>query len=391
MPRATKLCVRFAAVVVALMMTRGVTGALLPTLDVSFPSSVVARVTCAQTYSLPSSGLYFLAMDEGEANTYYEYTEPIDSNSDWTTGPNSINKARHRLRWEGNANGVGYTLSLEVLLYPTQWVLLADVATTFAPPSHTSSDSEALIEWINSLLGSATTTGAEWALHRPGATSACILPVRGTIGGDRPDAFQQLHKVAVLPGWNQPLPSDLFAGSVPISDTGFGRRFIHYMFATAERQPTSPPTIPQHVPVILWLQGGPGCSAKAGLFTEVGQFRLRGSSNATLERNPYSWTRFAHVLAIDAPVGVGFSMSEGLAGPAHLTDESTAQQNWQFLQRLLSAFFPHLANNPFFIAGESYGGVFVPTLADTIVRNHRSGTLCTPYSIYMYTNYFACH
>ena len=121
------------------------------------------------------------------------------------------------------------------------------------------------------------------------------------------------------------------------------------------------------------LYCGPGCSAMAGMWTEVGPFRLQDSSNTTLERNPYSWTRFAHVLIIDAPIGVGYSMSEVEAGPAEHTDESTATQNWQFLQRAFSAIFPQLAENPFFIAGESYGGIFVPTLAAKIVDAHNAG------------------
>ena len=39
------------------------------------------------------------------------------------------------------------------------------------------------------------------------------------------------------------------------------------MLAEAEQQPET-------APVVLWLQGGPGCSGMAGMFTEVGPFRL---------------------------------------------------------------------------------------------------------------------
>ena len=66
-------------------------------------------------------------------------------------------------------------------------------------------------------------------------------------------------------------------------------------------------------------------------------------------------------------------MSEVEAGTAAHTDESTALQNWQFLQRSFSAFFPHLAGNPFFITGESYAGVYIPTLAAKIVDAHKAG------------------
>ena len=388
---------------------------------------------CAASVAV-SANIYLLSMEEsgGGSLTYYEYTQPIDPNSEWKS-PSTVNPARHRLRWTRSAAGAGaagtWTLSLEQLKYPARWELLA-TTTVGAQPLDASDPHAALGGLIDSLrpptsqCDSGAGAACQWALHVPAGSSgspaeACFPPngeftavrccntakssqgdsacwgggytfarccagpshssgctspvLAGSVAAAAAESLQEPHRVSELPGWTQPLPSKLFAGSVPVVESGFGRRYIHYMLAEAEHQQTSPGQAPDQVPVVLWLQGGPGCSAMSGMWTEVGPFQLRDGSSDTLERNPYSWTRFAHVLAIDAPIGVGWSSSEVEAGTAQHTDESTALLNWKFLQRWFSAFFPQLANNPFYIAGESYAGVFVPTLAEKIIDAHVAG------------------
>jgi serine carboxypeptidase-like clade 2 len=69
------------------------------------------------------------------------------------------------------------------------------------------------------------------------------------------------------------------------------------------------------------------------------------------------------MLYIESPAGVGFSY-----GPGSHTggDESTATYN---LQALLSFYkkFPEYLENEFHISGESYAGVYIPTLANKII------------------------
>jgi carboxypeptidase C (cathepsin A) len=62
---------------------------------------------------------------------------------------------------------------------------------------------------------------------------------------------------------------------------------------------------PETDPLIIWLQGGPGCSSMLGAFTENGPYWFRFNSSARneekayFEYNEFSWNNNAHVLFVD--------------------------------------------------------------------------------------------
>ena len=69
----------------------------------------------------------------------------------------------------------------------------------------------------------------------------------------------------------------------------------------------------------MWLQGGPGSSSLFGLFEIHGPisavFAGGGSGNRTTGvLNPHSWSRRAHMLYVDNPVGTGFSFADDPEG-----------------------------------------------------------------------------
>ena len=44
---------------------------------------------------------------------------------------------------------------------------------------------------------------------------------------------------------------------------------------------------PETKPLVLWLNGGPGCSSLSGMMVENGPFVL--DHNLSISLNPYSW------------------------------------------------------------------------------------------------------
>jgi len=138
---------------------------------------------------------------------------------------------------------------------------------------------------------------------------------------------------------------------------------IHYWMALSESNPESSP-------VVLWLNGGPGSSSILGFLQEEGPLMMSAEGDVMV--NPYGWTRYANLIAIEAPMGVGYSycsrqLQEGK--PCQNTDRYTASTSRATLVDLFTNKFPELKANNFFIAGESYAGVYIPTLAKEMLDN----------------------
>lgn len=136
---------------------------------------------------------------------------------------------------------------------------------------------------------------------------------------------------------------------------------LHYWFNQADED--TPET-----PVVLWLNGGPGSSSLIGLMQEMGPVIMNASGG--LMRNPYSWTKQANLLAIESPAGVGYSYCAAMlqGGSCNNTDVTTAKAARAALQDFFGKKFPELRNRDFYITGESYAGVYVPTLSEELLR-----------------------
>ena len=119
------------------------------------------------------------------------------------------------------------------------------------------------------------------------------------------------------------------------------------------------------LPLVLWLQGGPGASGTGfGNFEEIGPLYQNSTARKT------TWIQKTNVLFIDSPVGAGFS---------YVTDPVAYTRNvTQIADDLLVVFKAFLKNltifedAPFYIFGESYGGKmaaeFGQRLYETIER-----------------------
>ena len=107
--------------------------------------------------------------------------------------------------------------------------------------------------------------------------------------------------------------------------------------------------------------------------------------------NPWAWNMNANMIYLEAPVGVGFS--KGSADDMkHISDDTTSSDNRDALKvniranhtvsptlifgvtQSLNEFqvfftdkFPQYLANGIFVSGESYAGIYVPTLIAKIV------------------------
>ncbi|XP_002441584.1 serine carboxypeptidase-like 50 [Sorghum bicolor] len=137
---------------------------------------------------------------------------------------------------------------------------------------------------------------------------------------------------------------------LPIPPTNASLFFAFY-------EATDPVTPPASTPLLLWLQGGPGCSSLLGNFFELGPYFVNPDGD-TLRRNPFAWNRRFGLLFIDSPLGTGFSAAPS---PADIpTNQSVIAAHILAALQSLYSLDPTLRARPFFLTGESYAGKYVP-------------------------------
>uniref|UniRef100_A0A0E0L684 Carboxypeptidase n=1 Tax=Oryza punctata TaxID=4537 RepID=A0A0E0L684_ORYPU len=154
---------------------------------------------------------------------------------------------------------------------------------------------------------------------------------------------------------NEALPTN--SGYLPIPPANASLFFAYY-------EATLPLTPPSSTPLLLWLQGGPGCSGLTGNFFELGPYFVNHDA-LSLSPNPFSWNRRFGLLFIDNPLGTGFSAAPSLA--AIPTNQSVVAAH---LFAALQSFFalqPGFRSRPFFLTGESYAGKYVPAAGSYIL------------------------
>ncbi|KAF9623000.1 hypothetical protein IFM89_035981 [Coptis chinensis] len=134
-------------------------------------------------------------------------------------------------------------------------------------------------------------------------------------------------RITMLPGQPQ-VSFQQFSGYVTVDEKK--QRALFYYFVEAEMNPASKP-------LVLWLNGGPGCSSLGvGAFSENGPFRPSGE---ILVRNEYSWNREANMLYLETPVGVGFSFSTDSSNMV-IGDKMTGMFHNYFNYSLMRHIFP---------------------------------------------------
>ncbi|KAJ3674050.1 hypothetical protein LUZ60_006042 [Juncus effusus] len=162
-----------------------------------------------------------------------------------------------------------------------------------------------------------------------------------------------VRRIKELPGFDGPLPFSLETGYVEV-DEDKGVEFFYYFIESENK--------PDEDPLILWLTGGPGCSAYSALIFEIGPLSidLQGYTGGLPTLFYKSNLGPSNIIFIDSPVGTGFSYSETEDG-FKSSDIKTVDQLLVFLTKWLEAH-PKFKSNPLYIAGDSYSGMIIPVL-----------------------------
>ncbi|KAE8767430.1 Carboxypeptidase [Hordeum vulgare] len=154
------------------------------------------------------------------------------------------------------------------------------------------------------------------------------------------------------------------SGYLPVDTSTNASLFFAFYEASA------PLAAPADTPLLLWLEGGPGCSGQLSNFLQLGPYSLRRRTSnhtaASLSRNPFAWNRRFGLLFLDSPLGTGFSAAPSTADIPR-SQPAIAEHVLAALQSFFDARPAHFRARPFFLTGESYAGKYVPATASRIL------------------------
>ncbi|XVF67001.1 hypothetical protein PTKIN_Ptkin10aG0085200 [Pterospermum kingtungense] len=193
--------------------------------------------------------------------------------------------------------------------------------------------------------------------------SVCLAIARESVGRLRHDvlARQEADRVIKLPGQPPLVDFKQYAGYVTVNES-HGRALFYWFFEASSN--------PEKQPLLLWLNGGPGCSSIGyGEAEELGPFFPR-KDTSTLKLNPHRWNKAANLLFVESPVGVGFSYTNTSSDINDLGDKITAEDAYKFLVNWFKRF-PQFKSHDLYISGESYAGHYVPQLAEVIFDSNK--------------------
>ncbi|XP_062109591.1 serine carboxypeptidase-like 50 [Humulus lupulus] len=185
-----------------------------------------------------------------------------------------------------------------------------------------------------------------------------------------PDLSQH-HPVTRVEFPAQPFPKQALptkSGYLPVNFSSGSA--IFYAFYEAH----NPISSLSQTPLLIWLQGGPGCSSMYGNFLEFGPWRVssahpKSKSSYVLESNPAAWNRIFGVLFLDNPIGSGYSIAarnEDIPRDVNSVAKHLYMAILQFLELDPTLF----KSRPVYIAGESYAGKYVPAIGYHIMKKN---------------------
>ncbi|KAF2229400.1 carboxypeptidase 4 [Viridothelium virens] len=153
-----------------------------------------------------------------------------------------------------------------------------------------------------------------------------------------------------------------YAGTLPIDGNTSNVNQLWFWFFPSENQAASDE-------IVIWLNGGPGCSSLDGLFQENGPFLWQSGTYSPIA-NPYSWVNLTNMVWVDQPIGTGFSPAAPGA-PAQINDEVDIGREFSgFWKNFMETF--DLVGRKVYITGESYAGQYIPYIANYMLDQNNT-------------------
>ncbi|XP_074281508.1 serine carboxypeptidase-like 33 [Silene latifolia] len=177
-------------------------------------------------------------------------------------------------------------------------------------------------------------------------------------------ALEEVDRVLSLPGQPTNPTISQFSGYINVNQ--INGRALFFWFFQALSQPSTKP-------LLLWLNGGPGCSSIGyGAAVEIGPLKVDENGDGLIFNN-FTWIQEANVLFVESPVGVGFSYTNTSTDLNSLNDDFVAEDAYNFVVNWLRRY-PNYTNQDFFLVGESYAGHYIPQLAERILDRNKDQT-----------------
>ena len=138
------------------------------------------------------------------------------------------------------------------------------------------------------------------------------------------------------------------------------RTYMHYWLLRSKLDTNSSP-------LVIFLEGGPGCDPELHLLNGIGNYNLGGYGTDTkdLMENKFSWGEIANLLFIDQPIGVGLSpvLHDHNSG-VHDLPSSTTKITAELLQFINQFFikYPDLKFRKTFFVAHDYAFHYVADL-----------------------------
>ncbi|KAJ3063249.1 Cell death protease [Podochytrium sp. JEL0797] len=205
-----------------------------------------------------------------------------------------------------------------------------------------------IVQLLLAALGASQGVAAQTSL--PTNSFSCLfqLPPNANTAAD--------YAVTNLPNATSSLLATLngqYAGYIPTSTNPSAPNNLFFWYF--------PSSNPASTSLVIWLNGGPGCSSLFGSFLENGPLHANGS---TLVPNPNSWHHEANMLYIEQPLGTGFSQVSNTSGEPS-TEYQVGSQFVAFLNGFYNVF-KNASTWDLYLTGESYAGTYIPYIGAAI-------------------------